>query len=182
MKKQIIFALILLFWIPYSTYAINSSINKKYPYSILTKDYGILREKDLNDGLKQEPFSPENISGHIYWQCSPRDQIAITLEDIGYSSNNLPDNDGALIITIYSKPHIVHKYAMRRNWPITGVEKKFNQWLKLMKNEKYVCLAGSFAARKDKVIDGQKQQIYFWTFERIKTKKGYDSYFQIIEG
>jgi len=178
MKKKIIFMLILLCWVPYNIYAIDDSLKKKYPYSVLTNDYGILNEKDLNDDFKPPiPFSPKNISGYIYWQCYPRDNVTITLKDIGYSSQNISDNDGELTITVYRKSGILHKYSMRRNWPVMGVEKKFNRWMKLMKNEKYVCLAGSSAIREDKIMHGQKQQVYFWTFEKIKTKKGCDSYF-----
>lgn len=47
-----------------------------------------------------------------------------------------------------------------------------------MKNEKYVCLEGGFLNHRDRVINGKKQEIYSWEFEKIKTKKGCDSYFE----
>jgi len=181
MKQKIIFILILLSWIPCSTYAVTDITKKKYPYTILTNDYGILNERDLYDGLKSEPFSlespPKDAYAHIYWQCLSREDVSTTLEDIGYSSYPSDDNDGMLIITAYVKPGISHKYATRRNWPIMGVEERFNRWLKLMKGEKYVCLAGRFGFREEKVTLGKKQQVYVWVFERMKTKKGCDSYF-----
>jgi hypothetical protein len=45
---------------------------------------------------------------------------------------------------IRDKEHIKHHYEMRANWTITGYQKRFNKWLKLMESEKYVCLAGHF--------------------------------------
>lgn len=37
--------------------------------------------------------------------------------------------------------------------------------------------SGSFISEDEKILDGKKQYTYAWTFEKIKTKKGHDSYF-----
>lgn len=179
MKINRLFTL-LLFCAVYSAHAVDDVTKKKYPYTILTKDYGILDAKDLNDHLKPEPFSPKKLTGHIYWQCFPREDVTTNLQDTGYSTHNLNDNDGDLTITVYNKPDIIHKYVMRRNWDIAGTEKRFNHLLKIMKNEKFVCLSGEFRFLEEKIIHGQKQSIYFWTSEKIKTKKGCNSYFEPV--
>jgi len=190
MKQKMILMFMIIFLISYSAYAIDNAAKKKYPYSILTKDYGILNERDLNDDLEPEPFSlekpPNDISGHVYWQCFPRDRVSTTLEDAGssgyssFSPEKGDDNDGYLTITVYSKPGILHKYEMRRHWPLTGTKQRFDRFIKIMRGEKYVCLAGSFFLRETRTRHEQKQQVYFWTFEKLKTKKGCDSYFEPV--
>lgn len=48
-----------------------------------------------------------------------------------------------------------------------------------MKKEKYVCLAGVYDFKKDVMGNNRVPKIakYYWTFDRIKTKKDCDSYF-----
>ncbi len=70
----------------------------------------------------------------------------------------------------------MHVYNMWRVWPLAVFEKKFRTWHKLMLNQKYVCIAGSFDGREKQVEDGVLKEVYFWNFDKIKTKKGSDSY------
>ncbi len=182
MNNKIIPVLILLFF-PFIAFAINAVTKQKYPYSVLTNDYGILNEIDLDsykDGVKPPSSLPKEGFGYIYWQCFPRDAVSINLEDMGYSSEDIGrnENDGDIKITVIRRSGVFHEYVMRRMWPVSGYEKKFNLWIKLMKNEKSVCLAGSFVHREDRVVSGKKQRIYLWVFDKIKTKKGCDSYFE----
>ena len=53
----------------------------------------------------------------------------------------------------------------------------FKKWQKLMKNEKYVCLAGSMGRTEKKTKHNKLHIKYLWIFEKIKTLKGCDSYF-----
>lgn len=162
--------------------AVSVSAKKKYPYPLLTEDYGILADTDLAAytwGLKPRPFTPDEISGaYTYWQCFPREKISITLEDTGYSSEDIgwKDNYGELLIRVQINPNLVHLYYMRRNWAVRDFEKRFNLWRKILKGEKYVCLAGEFSNRERKMENKTLSETYNWTFEKIKTKKGCDSY------
>ena len=52
--------------------------------------------------------------------------------------------------------------------PITLAESKFNQYLKLMQNEPYVCLAGSYTENQSGINE--------WDFEKMKTHKGCIAY------
>lgn len=163
--------------------AISAAAKQKYPYTLLTDDYGILSENDLAAftwGLKPRLFTAEEISGEYkYWQCFPRERISITLKDTGYSSVDVGWDDIAdLQIEVVINPYLSHKYDMRARWGVKDYEKRFNLWKKLMKGEQYVCLAGEFSDRKRKMKNGKTKEIYSWTFERIKTKKGCDSYLE----
>lgn len=181
MKKNIIL-LIFSCSLYSNAYAINHACKEKYPYTVLTNDYGILKEKDLDslrDGVRPPPFLPKKGCCYIYWQCFPRDKISIDLKDMGYSSKDIggDENYSNLKITVSKGSGTFHEYTMRRVWPTSTYEENFNLWIKLMKDEKYVCLSGTFIDSEERILQGQKQKIYSWIFDKMKTKKGCDSYF-----
>ncbi len=155
----------------------------KYPYVLLSNDYNILSENDLGDfswGFPQNkgyPFNPKETGGN-YWQCFPRESIEITLKDTGSSADEIggKDNIADLEIKVWVNPNLVHEYGMRARWSVADFEKRFNKWRKIMKGEKYVCLAGDFVNFEHKKENGIERDVYNWIFEKIKTKKGCDSY------
>ena len=181
MKDRIIF-LILLVLAFSRTWAISANINKEYRYTLLTEDYDILTDNDLAAytwGMPPRPFDGEESGGYNYWQCFPREHISMTLEDFGYSSEDIEWKDTLSDITLLAsnKPGVFHEYTMRHIHPTSFYEKKFHLWRKLMKGEKYVCLAGSYGSIEKRTQDGNTQEIHYWTFDKIKTKKGCDSNF-----
>jgi hypothetical protein len=164
-------------------WGIDKNIKNKYPTVLLTEDYGILSENDLASytwGIKHARFSIEQRAHYQYWQCFPRDQVSLSLKDKGHSSEDIEgqENLGDLQIEVSLDDHVSHQYFMRKLSAISNYEEVFHRWQKLMKNQSYVCLGGRFGGYEEKTEKGQRQKIYSWTFERIKTKKGCDSYFQ----
>ena len=173
----------LILGICHKANGINASIKKKYPNVLLTDDYGILNENDLASHtweVKPYQFSAvvEDRPDYNYWQCFPREWVTITLEDKGYSTEDigLESNCSDITITAWSDG-ITHVYFMRRYMSIDSAEKIFNHWQKLMKKEKYVCLSGRFSFEQEVAYGKDKHKEYNWIFEKIKTKKGCDSYF-----
>ncbi|MHB1947984.1 MAG: hypothetical protein ACYCQI_07715 [Gammaproteobacteria bacterium] len=161
--------------------AVSQNAQKKYPYVLLSNDYGILNENDLGDfswGLQRQPFNPKMVFGGNYWQCFPRESIKITLKDTGSSSDDFGwrDNIANLKMEVFVNQYIVHVYEMRKNLSIIDFEKRFNKWRDIMNGEKYVCLAGDFINYEHKNENGIDRDVYGWIFEKIKTKKGCDSY------
>ena len=160
--------------------ALSSDLKQKYPYTVLTNDYGILNETDLNGDLDivfpAKKF-PNGRLFSLYWQCFPRNDVRISLRDIGYSSYDIDDNDSELTIEAYTKS-ATHQYGMRRNWPVMSNEDRFNQYQKLMRGQKYICLQGTYFFYKDVITNEKKERVYFWTFEKMKSMKGCESYFQ----
>jgi len=163
--------------------AVSINAKKKYPTVLLSNDYSILSENDLGDfswGFpknKQPPFNPKKFGGN-YWQCFPRESIEITLKDTGSSASEVGwrENIADLEIKVWISPNLVHEYGMRARWSIVDFEKRFNKWRKIMKGEKYVCLAGNFVNHEHKHVNGIERDVYGWIFEKIKTQKGCDSY------
>jgi len=165
-------------------------------FVLLTKDYGILKKNDMaanvnipgNKKNEPPPIAPKVDPSGLYWQCFPREDITLTLEDIGESSEDLgwKENYGNLTISVLvetsSDNHhtdiVQHEYGMRRMSIVSGEEFTFHQFQKLMEHQKYVCLAGGFVNRIEKTEKNGTRQIYYWIFEKIKTKKGCHSYFE----
>lgn len=181
MKITILLLLSFLLIITPETFAISLEAKKKYPYPLLTSDYGILNEQDLAcyaRGIPPRPFNLQDSGAYNYWQCFQRDKISITLEDMGYSTEDVgwKDTLSDLKIRIYVTSTIIHEYQMRRPCPVSEYLPRFKLWHKLMAEQKYVCFAGSFGGKKEIIEEDIPREIYYWTFEKIKTKKGKDSY------
>lgn len=176
--KILLFFLLIL---SFKTFAVSLVAKKKYPYPLLTNDYGILNEQDLAcyaRDIPPRPFNSQNSGEYNYWQCFPRNKVLITFLDMGYSTEDVgwEDTLSDLKIRIYVTPTIIHEYQMRRPWPVSEYLPRFKLWHKLMANQKYVCFAGSFSEKKEVIEEAIPREINYWIFEKIKTKKGKDSY------
>ena len=177
--------IVLLFSVSCNAVGISLAAKQKYPFTLLTNDYGILNDHDLSfylPYLYPAPSFPNKDSiYYIYWQCFPRENISITLEDYGYFEDDFrkgEDTVGNIEISAMVKPGVFHHYLIERAWPVKEVQQGFNNWRRLMKGEKYVCLAGMFISHSQPVENGIKRDISSWTFDRLKTKKGCVAYFE----
>jgi hypothetical protein len=175
MKTKILF-LILCLSLSSDVFAVSLATKKRYPYSLITDDYGILNEEDLrhyNKIFPPKPFSEKEMGG-FYWQCFPHESVSMTLEDKGYSSEDwgFTDTVSDLNIKIHIKPNIIHHYYMRRAYPLAVYQKDFTRWHKLMAKQKYVCFLGEYDGKVNRVEGNLPREVYNWTFEAIKTKKG----------
>lgn len=181
--KLKLFVLIIFSLLPLQIWSLSLSAKQKYSTVLLTDDFGILNENDLAAytwGYKPRPFTPyENSQGYNYWQCFPRDQISVTFEDMGYSSENFGwvDTLAEITIKVSITPEVFHEYEMRRVFPVVDSLPKFARFHQLMKDEKYVCLAGHFVSLEKYQNHGYQQQEYGWIFDKLKTTKGCVSYF-----
>src|SRR5271155_4356910 len=172
MKKWLFFGLMLFISMSYTANAVTELAKNKYPYQLLTEDYGILNENDLAiyaSGIPAapRPFSEKNINANNYWQCFPRDNISIIFRDTGSSSEDFgwKDTIADLEIKIPIKPGIYHEYGMRRVETFGDYQKIFNRWHHLMKKENYVCLAGSFVNKNQRIENGLHQEVHEWIFD-----------------
>ena len=163
-------------------FSLTLNVQAQYAQVLMTQDHGLLTKDELTAytrDVKPALYAGEIDKNYLYWQCFPREHVTITLIDKGYSSEDIGniDNYGDIFITVWSYEGISNEYSMRRPWAVDEEEELFHKWQKLMKNEKYVCLAGSIGRAEEKSVNHKRYITYFWVFERIKTKKGCDSYF-----
>jgi hypothetical protein len=191
MRKRGWFIILAIFLFPFIAHALNAGLRQKYPYAVLTDDYEILNEIDLDselDGVKHPPLFSTKTKGYIYWQCFPRDSVTVVLEDLGDSPEDDPESDvkyngennAKLTISALGKRGILHKYIMWSHFPVSLTENRFNAYINLMHGEKNICIAGSYLEKEARKIVGEietrRQQVYYWGFEKVKTTKGCESY------
>ncbi len=148
----------------------------RYPYGLLTDDYGILNEDDLKVNTcmaTPSPFSEKKPnSAYSYWQCFEVKTAKLICEGRKYD----PDEKTRVSWLVLSAKlnGASHEYMARRNMPVRSCELYQKEWRKHTRNEKYVCVSGNMWSH-EKEESGNKK--WTWIFGRYKTKRGCDSYF-----
>ncbi len=159
-----------------ASFALDTTIKKKFPYALLTPDYGILSEVDLKKNEENAlpvPFS-ESSRAYLYWQCFPTLQFKFLCDETGDF-----DHDLSLARTIIRIAHgdKYDEYETRRAFSIRLCKNRVEKWKKMSHGETYACIAGKYVGRevgtKNKAASGNG-----WIYDRFKTKKGCDSYFE----
>jgi len=157
--------------------AITSEILKKYPYQLLTNDYGILNEANLKRytyEVNVEPFTGK-FSGLDYWRCYETKNVTVWYEKGYYDPDEKITRGNPYIeVKINSTTYV---YALRRAFSLDYAQDKVKKWHQLMKNQQFVCIGGSYVRTNEKIRHGKKEYNQLWVFENLTTKKGCDSYF-----
>ena len=145
-----------------------------YPHSLIGNGFGILTEEDLAANTctaTPEPFSQDSTS-FPYWQCFKTEHMSFLCD-----SSGVPDpNDGVqgLIVLRIASNEGNHEYLARRPWDIESCRRFGKRVAALTSNTSHVCLSGAF----HRVEAGEKgSPLYYWDFDKIKTRHGCDSYF-----
>ncbi|OGT35609.1 MAG: hypothetical protein A3F11_00275 [Gammaproteobacteria bacterium RIFCSPHIGHO2_12_FULL_37_14] len=178
MKNLFCTMFLLLLILPIKIFAISQQSLKKYPYPLLTNDYGILNIANLKryvDGMIPEQFK-WHITGLDYWQCFPSKNVTVWYDKGTYDPYDKVIRSDPHI-SIKTSPMVMHEYEPRRNFSIDYAKEKVAAWKRLMKNQQYVCVGGAFAGTRTKIVNGKEITEHGWIFENLKTKKGCDSYF-----
>jgi hypothetical protein len=81
-----------------------------------------------------------------------------------------------IIVTLNNQK--THEYGLRRALPVEYCIEKNALWNNMIKNQPYTCLGGSYVGESKKLIQGNKSKVKKWVYDKIKTKKDYDSYFE----
>lgn len=174
MRNRILFYIIILTILNACT--ILEKSNKNYYTTLLTSGFGVLNKKDIESASAEmvkpvPPYSPN--SSYKYWQCFQARSVSLKCRSWRDDKMMMGEGD----IKVYSND-VQHEYGFRRAWEIENCKSHLNYWLKLTKNSKVVCLLGEPAGQEEKVVDGKKIIIKGWVWDRLKTKKGCDSYFE----
>ena len=181
MWKKIIFGLafLSLFLQSNDVFAEKEHLEKlksKYPYGLLGDDYGILKVEDLAINACDRylrPFSEEESTPYQYWQCFKVKDATISCEGGGYDEGE--HTRLALLVIAAPNKNGYHEYFHDRTMPLNGCKEHVREWKRLVRAESYVCISGSFV---NKEKDKAGRWVFHWDFDRFKTKKGCDSYFE----
>lgn len=149
----------------------------RYPYALLTDDYGVLTEEDLKinscDTIPS-PFSEKDLSSpYPYWQCLEAKTANLACEGRKYDPSE--KTQVSLLVLSGIRDGVLHEYLARRPMPLSSCRLFQKVWKKLVKNEKYICMSGEISNIKTD-LNGRKRWV--WVFGRYKTNKGCDSYFE----
>jgi hypothetical protein len=178
MKKYLFLVITIFLLTPMQLSAIGQNSLKKYPYQLISTDYGILNEANLKryvDGIIPKPFNWD-ITGFDYWQCFPTKNVTVWYDKGTYDPyDKVVRSDPH--ISIKASPMVTHEYEPRKNFSIDFAKEKVTIWRHLMKNEKYVCIGGAFTGTHKKIVNRKEITEHGWIYENLKTKKGCDSYF-----
>jgi hypothetical protein len=149
-----------------------SFLSGKFPYGLLSDDYGILSLSDLAiNSCHVEPklFDPTSSEAYPYeyWKCFENKNISFACD-----SNGIADKYegvmGLIIITV-KNDNLIDTYLEHRLWPIKQC-KSFNKDAKtLLKGVKHVCFSGEFISQE---VNSKGKKEMTWNFERIKIRKG----------
>lgn len=153
--------------------SISSSFNR-HDYSVLGEGFGILNAEDIaiNDcQATPRPFA-EDSQAYSYWQCFDVRQARLYCDGKGYDET---ERTWLTVMVISGKKDgILHEYITRRAIPLKDCQSFRGDWQRLVDGQTNVCISGSFNQKKE----SERQQVWNWTFDRFKTNKGCESYFE----
>ena len=163
-------------------FAADIASDKKYPFGLLGSDHGILNETDLGvdawRGLPK-PYDPKGFNGgYPYWQCFPLKRTYIQYDHWNGVDPMGKSDKLVELCSIQFKvkmDHENHLYTGRRTLKTQNCRQHLLNWKKITKNQEFVCFNGY-----DGSIDEVREKMKVtktWTWDRIKTKNGCDSYF-----
>ncbi len=156
----------------------------RYPYGLLTDDFGIVSEDDLAvDTWRGIPHPYEESGsngGYPYWSCFPARQTSTSYETWRAAD---PMGRADRIVTLCSLEFVaeneteIHRFVGRRAYPIEQCRYFKAEWKRITHGRPYVCFnayGGEAEPRKARE-EGKTEKV--WTWDRIKTKSGCMSYF-----
>ncbi len=149
-----------------------TDLQKKFPTTLLTDDYGILNTADLSTDPSAIP--PK-------WQC-------FKTKDITFSYNTWkapdPEEDENINVSLclYSfrvkNVDQIHYYEGRNTYRLAVCKSMQNSWRKITIGQTHACLNGYNNGRLEKIKKGKGFQYETrWIWSKFKTRKGCDDWY-----
>jgi len=150
-------------------------LRSQFPFGLLTADFGILTSDDLAINTcvaRPVPYSDESTS-YSYWQCFEVKSSKLFCDGNGYDETEKTRVTMMVISGILEGER--HEYITRRPVPLSACKAYLADWTRLVDQEQHVCVSGSFINKKR---DQAGRTVTTWVFDRFKTPKGCESYFE----
>jgi hypothetical protein len=147
---------------------------------LLTEDYGVLSWDDLAtanlDCIHPFPMNTPDEKDYRHWQCFPSKEVVLQYHSWPGDEPGSYSCDGD--IWVHSKGEH-HNYGFRHAWDLKSCIEALNIWKKLAQNQDAICLLGTPAGEPEmEKINGKVILVNGWVWDRIKTKKGCDSFWE----
>ncbi len=154
---------------------------KKFPYSLIGDDFGILTVDDLaipTCHVLPEPYTEvhgKDGNSFAYWKCFPATNVQV---DCSGGSYDQGEREILTVMGIIIRDRSeINEYMTRRAVPLSSCKSWQQDWKRLSQNQTHVCFSGSPLGKESVVEGGRPVLSYGWVFERFKTKLGCSSYF-----
>ncbi len=153
-----------------------AAFTRDHPFGLLGEDFGILNENDLmvNECMAEPELFSSDVMSFSYWQCFATKDVTYLCDHGG--TQDLKEGIEALIVLEVAGKKNSHEYIARRPWDLKSCERFGREFRRLTRNTAHICISGSLI--DDHEIDGQGVKHTSWVFDKFKTKKGCDSYFE----
>lgn len=152
-----------------------ANLQQRFPLGMVTNDYGVLSEDDLN--FYEMNGQPNPLGGEItnfaYWICAPTSHIRFKCNDFGRPNDINEEHLGEPEIFIHDKTKRYH-FAGRRAFPIQGCVEKVDLWNALASMQNHLCVSG-YQAGPETNSNGLIE--FTFVYDRIKSHSGCDSWF-----
>jgi hypothetical protein len=149
---------------------------KRYPYNLLGEDFGVLNEQDLASNTCDaipEPFGKKTFSATPYWQCFEAKEVSFLCDtDV---SDDPHEGARSLIVMKIAGKKGNHEYLGRHPFDIKSCQRYRRRFKALSRRVAHICVSGAF---HQKTTDDMGAQISYWDFDKYKTRRGCDSYFE----
>lgn len=140
-------------------------LKSKYPYGLLSDDYGVLTVNDLALNachIIPEPFTLDALNPYEYWLCFESQTVLAVCED-----QNFSNEDGRVgRVVVEAKNHqIAYRFIESRPWPIQDCKSFVTRVKGLVHGVSHACISASYIRR-------EKNNERTGIFHRLKTHLG----------
>ncbi len=136
---------------------------------LLTDDYGIVNQEDLDRNKKEArpvPFSPDGVNSFAYWQCLKPEKYYLSCQAYHVEEGVL----GGMTFWILSNGK-KYSFGTPKNYEIEACQANIKEIQEIMLNQEVVCVSGKYVDMNN----GESS----WIIYNVKSKKGMWSLFVI---
>jgi hypothetical protein len=169
------FLLSLTFTLP--IFLLNSSFSKPLRPGLLTDDFGIVTEQDVEKeaAIIRLPAFVQIPTVFPYWRCLRPEQVEMSCEDM--NAEEPRGNPIAAPRVGFLENGEKYEFYTRRAWGLDACEETLLEWQKTIGSEAVVCISASIDEVDESSTAAPWRRITFGEINRMKSHSGEWSYF-----
>ncbi len=170
-----------LFSIGFLVLASTSSIRAQISNDLRSRHFGVLSEEEIQYEEKITSDRPYRTApGILYWTCFETKNVQFKFNSLGYDSDEKRLMADAEIEVVTNNSN--HKYLFRRGIHSSLVKNFIHEWNRLIHHQSYACISGYAVDEEMKKSEGETISVYYWSWDKLKTKRGCVAYFGFTDG
>lgn len=158
-------------------FLLNSSFSESLRPGMLTDDFGIVTEQDVEREAAsiRLPDSNQVLTVFPYWRCLRPEQVEMSCEDMN-TEEPLGNPIAAPRLSLVENGE-KYEYYTRRPWGLDACEETLLEWRKTITSEAVVCISASVDEVDESSTAAPWRRITFGEINRMKSHSGEWSYF-----